>query len=71
MTAGYIFLNMPVSSADKVCKLLNGFIKCTIRPFIQPVAIRIINDKTVKVAPEVVKMFNKSGEFIPFQEKDR
>ena len=64
MTSGNIFLNMSVDCPDQMGKLFNSFIKSTIWPFIEPVTFRIINNKTIKMAPVIIKIFNEIGQFI-------
>ena len=37
MTAGYVFLNMPVKRTDKMCEMFNRLIECPVWPFIEMV----------------------------------
>src|SRR4030042_942292 len=39
VTAGNIFLDMPVNSPYKMCEVFNSFIECPVRPFIKAITL--------------------------------
>ena len=59
MTACNILLYLPVNSSDKMCELFHGLIEGPVRPFIKPVAFRIIYNESVKTSPVIVQVLHE------------
>jgi hypothetical protein len=64
-----VFLDMPVNCTDQMSKMLNRLIECSVWPFVKTITLGVIDYESVKMAPIIIKMFDKTIQQMDIPEK--